>query len=109
MNLFLMHHAPAFIVAVIAVGRATRLLVFDDWPPGKAFRERFVVKMGETWGPLILCPFCTAPYLAAGDLAWYALAWEFSETALIIWWIVNVWAAISYLAAILVAYDQPED
>lgn len=109
MNHYFITEAPAFLIGVIAVGRATRLLVFDTWPPGKRFREWFVVKMGDTWGPLILCPFCTAPYLAALDLAWYLAAREWSTPLFFAWWIVNVWAALSYLAAILVAYDQPEE
>ncbi len=98
----------AFLIAIVAVGRAARLLVFDDFPPTKAFREWWIRKTGEKWGPLFLCQFCLAPYLAAGDTAWYLLAYYHNDTALWAWWIVNAWAALSYLAAILVAYDQPE-
>lgn len=98
-------HTIAFILGVIAVGRAARLLVFDDFPPTKAVREWYTKKVTGKWEGLFLCPFCLAPYLAAGDLAWYLLAEDWVVDA---WWIVNIWAALSYLAAILVAYDQPE-
>jgi len=106
---YLITHTPAVLVAVVAIARATRLLVFDDWPPGVRFREWFLVKFGDRWGSLILCPFCTAPYLAAADLAWYVAGMEWSDPVLYAWWVVNLWAALSYLAAILVAYDQPEE
>jgi hypothetical protein len=99
-------HILAFLVGIVAVGRAARLLVFDDFPPTRALREAYVRKAGESWGTLMLCPFCIAPYLVAGDLAWYLLAdgWWYSA-----WWVVNIWAAVAYLGAILVAYDEPEE
>lgn len=43
------------------------------------------------------------PYLAAGMLGWWFLAdghWT--------WWVINGWWGACYLAAIVVAYDQPE-
>lgn len=95
----------AFVIGVIAVGRAARLLVHDDYPPAQWVREKYVRHTSKGWETLFLCPFCIAPYLAAGDLAWYLLAEGWVVDA---WWIVNIWAAVSYLAAILVAYDQPE-
>ena len=95
----------AFVVGVIAVGRAARLLVFDDFPPAEAVRKWYVRHSSEAWSTLFLCPFCLAPYLAAGDLAWYFLAGNWVVTA---WWLVNLWAAGAYLAAIIVAYDQPD-
>ena len=99
----------AFVIGVIAVGRAARLLVFDQFPPTRAVREAYIRRVKGKWEGLFECPFCIAPYLAAGDLAWYLLGHHYnSEIAVYSWWVVNVWAAVSYLAAILVAYDQPE-
>lgn len=100
----------AFVVGFIAIGRAARLATHDDWPPGRWLRNWWVTHAGESWGPLWLCPFCWAPYAAAIDLVWAVLSnldahrfWGAS------WWIINVWAALSYLAAILVARDEPEE
>jgi hypothetical protein len=49
------------------------------------------------------CQFCLAPYLAAGMGVWVWLSdlnmW---------WWIINGWWAASYLAAIVVSYDQSD-
>lgn len=102
-----LQHLLAFLVGVVAVGRAARLLVYDDFPPTRAVREWWVKHTGESWGTLFLCQYCMAPYLAAGDLAWYLLSEEYGNNHL--WWWVNIWAAVSYLAAILVAYDEPEE
>ena len=99
----------AFVLGVIAVGRAARLLTHDDFPPAVAVRRWWLLHTGK-WGGLFECPFCMAPYLAAGNLAWIAVAgvepdgfWSWS------WWLVNLWAAASYLAAIVVLYDEPPE
>jgi len=51
-----------------------------------------------------------APYLMAGQIAWFLLVYNNASTnGFLIWWLVpNAWWACSYLAAIVVAYDQPE-
>jgi hypothetical protein len=61
-------------------------------------------KEDSKWSVLWECQYCIAPYLSAGMLFW---AWVSDlNTA---WWVINgVWAA-SYIAAILVSYDQPEE
>lgn len=101
-----LQHLPAIIVGIIAIGRGARLLTHDDFPPAEAVRNWYVRHAKkEGWDTLFLCPFCMAPYLTAGDMAWYLLADGWLLDA---WWIVNVWAAVSYLAAILVARDEPE-
>lgn len=117
--------AVAFIVAVLAVGRATRLLTHDDWPPVRAARLRWL-QYHDTrdynagpdststwrygWGSLFTCPFCMAPWVALVDLVWAALtdvtqpgvdAWA--------WWLANLWFAVAYAAAIVVAYDEPPE
>lgn len=101
--------AAAALIAVLAVGRAARLLTHDDFPPAERLRSWWLVHTGD-WGPLFNCPFCMAPYLAAGDLAWVLIAGvhpdDFWSNA---WWVVNAWAALSYAAAILVAYDEPPE
>lgn len=106
----------AFTIGVIAVGRAARLLVHDDFPPAAALRSWWGRHLPEAWQSILWnddtgtgCPFCMAPYLAAGNLAWIWVAgvepdgfWSLA------WWAVNLWAAGSYLAAILVVRDEPE-
>jgi hypothetical protein len=106
----------AAIVAFVAVGRAARLLTHDDWPPAARVRAWWINKTEvrggwrAEWSGLFTCPFCMAPYLALGDLTWVVLAGVepdgFWSNA---WWFVNGWAALSYAAAILVAYDEPPE
>lgn len=100
----------AVIIGILSVARTARLIGFDEYPPMEWLRQRWDARFGdEGWGKLIHCPFCSAPYLAAGMAAWYALvvghsAWYAEPT----WWVLNgVWG-LSYVASILVAYDQPE-
>jgi hypothetical protein len=96
----------ATLVGIVSVARTARLLIYDEFPPLVWARTRFVALLPEAnpWAKIAECQFCLTPYLAAGMLAW---AWASDlNTA---WWVINgVWAG-SYLAAILVSYDQPED
>jgi hypothetical protein len=97
------------VIGVISVGRTARLLIFDEFPPVEAVRVRLLARFPEDskWSKIMECPYCQAPYLAAGLFLWAWLSWD-HETAMHVWWVANgIWAA-SYLAAILVAYDEPE-
>lgn len=96
----------AVIVGVVSVARTARLLLFDAFPPMVWLRVRILAMFPEdsSWSKIAECPFCLTPYLAAGMLGW---AWLSDLNSW--WWVINgVWAA-SYLAAILVAYDQPAE
>lgn len=122
-----MTHDPVTLVAAVLVGtlavaRCTRLVTSDTWPPILWLRLRWLtwVANGGTggqdstghiepyrnrradWADLFTCPFCFAPYAAAGDLA---LAW-YSDLATW-WWLLNLWAAVAYVAAMIVARDEP--
>lgn len=105
----------AFIVGTIAVGRAARLVTHDSYPPVEWVRLRWLTWTAQTerrekWAALLTCPFCFAPYAVAVNLTWAltaGLEWgSFWSSA---WWVVNVWAAVSYLAAIVVVYDEPAE
>lgn len=96
----------AVIIGIVSVARTARLLLFDEFPPMVWLRVRILAMFPEdsSWSKIAECPFCLTPYLAAGMLGW---AWLSDLNAW--WWVINgVWAA-SYLAAILVAYDQPAE
>lgn len=93
----------AILIGIVSVARTARLLVFDDFPPVYWLRLRVLAAFpeGSKWAKIIECPFCLSPYLAAGNFAWAYfsdLHWS--------WWLANgIWAG-SYLAAVLVAYDE---
>lgn len=88
----------------IAVGRITRLVVFDDFPPSVALRSWWarVTKDGP-WNKLTTCGFCFAVW--ATPLSW---AWAWVSNLHWTWWAAHGLASCMYLAAIIVAYDQPE-
>ena len=112
----------AFILGTIAVARATRLATSDGYPPAIAVRRWWwnqTIAKGDWragWAKLLVghhpedpgCPFCFAPYAAAVNLAWVLAAgvgWDgFWSQA---WWVVNLWAAGSYLSAAFVVRDEP--
>jgi hypothetical protein len=96
--------APAAFIIVLSVARTARLIVWDDFPPMMWLRPRLIAWFGEKWGKLWTCQFCLTPYLTAGIILWAWLC-DLHWT----WWVINgVWG-LSYVAAIIVAYDQPEE
>lgn len=105
--------AAAFILGTIAVARATRLVVHDAYPPAQAFRSWFIrVTRDGAWSPLVECPFCASPYIAAVTLAVaiWGDVWEPDlGTVGGWWWVLAVWAAVSYLAAMIELRDEPPE
>lgn len=110
----------AVATGTIAVARATRLITSDAYPPMVWLRVRFInwtltgPDWRRGWQPLAECPFCVAPYAAAVNLAWAVWSgapwavWHPTPTGWAgWWWLVNLWAAVSYLASMLVVRDEP--
>lgn len=96
----------ATLVGVVSVARTIRLIAYDQFPPVAWARAHILARYKEDskWSVLWECQYCMAPYLSAGMLAW---AWLSDlNTA---WWVINGWWAASYIAAIIVSYDQPEE
>lgn len=98
----------AFLLGVIATARCVRLVTSDDWPPVSSVRMAWLTwtsngsEWRRDWADLLTCPFCFAPYATAGNLL---LAYV-SDVAP--WWfLLNLWAAVSYLTAMVVARDEP--
>lgn len=95
----------ATVVGVLGIARATRLITSDAYPPSVWARAMWVnLTRAGAWSELAECPFCTAPYLTAGSMAW---AWftDLNWT----WWVFHVWLAVSYLAAMIVVRDEPPE
>lgn len=97
----------AFLTAALAVGRFTRLVVHDDWPPMVWLRQRYrkAVDYGD-WEGLVTCPFCFSAWPALADLAW---AWwsGLAGTWGVLWWAANLWFALAYAAPMIVLRDEP--
>lgn len=94
----------AAIIAVLSVARTARLIIFDDLPPMTWLRTHIMARYAEDskWSSLWECPYCMCPYLAAGMGVWFWLGGDHWT-----WWVINGWWGASYLAAIVVAYDEP--
>jgi hypothetical protein len=101
----------AGLVLILAVERVLRLVVDDDYPPMVWAREKFVNAVPEKWGKLVECPWCAAPYIAAGFLAWTAIdyRWMFGYGLHWTWWLFNAWLAISWIASWLSLRDVPPE
>lgn len=92
----------AAIIGVLSVARTARLVVWDEYPPMVWLRMKWDEKWGEDgWGKLIHCQFCATPYMAVGMALWF-----WASDGHWTWWVINgVWG-LSYVSAIIVAYDD---
>lgn len=93
----------AVLVAVVGTARLTRLLVFDTYPPAAWVRSRWeAITNDGPWATLVNCGYCAAPWIAVITIAWaWATSLHWS------WWLFYGWLSLSYLAAIVVAWDEP--
>lgn len=96
----------ASIIGIVSAARVARFVIFDSFPPMYWLRVRLVALFppDSKWKDLMECPFCLAPYIVAVSMTWFYVSdghWS--------WWVGNGWWAASYVAAMIVAYDQPAD
>ena len=99
------------IVGVLAVARVVRLVVDDSWPPMVKARNAYAAKVSDEWLPLVECPWCVAPYVALPAVIWGGITWA-NPTWTVnnwIWWLVNGWAAVSWLASYITLRDIPPE
>jgi hypothetical protein len=98
----------AILVAVLGVGRLTRILVYDDYPPTMWLRRKWIdlTKAGP-WAKLATCLWCASPYVAAVCVAWGALSfnrpWEWT------WWVFWGTLSVAYVAAMVLVRDEPAE
>lgn len=100
----------AVLVAIVGVGRLTRLVTYDDYPPTAAIRSWWIGRVtgGNGWAKLIECLWCFAPWPMAVCIGWY-LATPLAPWLLWSWWLFWSWLALSYVSSILVRHDEPDD
>ena len=101
----------AIITGVLAVCRVVRLIVDDDYPPVLWAKKRYIAKVGQPWSDVVECPWCCAPYVAAPAVAWFAACVALEEWVWLVWawWIVNAWAAVSWVAGFVSLRDIPPE
>lgn len=100
-----LYYTVAFIIGVLAVGRLTRLLVDDTWPPVMWWRGKWDGwTQTSGWNELFHCGWCISVWIA---LPWTLWAW-LSDLHWS-WWVVSLWLAVAYAAAIVNARDIPAE
>lgn len=118
--------AAAYLIAALSIARATRLLTSDAYPPARALRywwwNQTAGKGGwrRDWNVILVgdtpdrpgCPFCASPYVTAVTVAAavWADVWDPDLSTLAgWWWVLAVWASLSYVASMIVVRDEPEE
>lgn len=98
----------AAVASVLAVGRLTRLAVYDKYPPAMRVRDWYVSVVPERWAGLATCPFCFAPWAQLVSLSWAWVGGLNPETLSGgLWWFAHLWFALAYAASMVVVRDQP--
>lgn len=92
------------VVGIIAAARITRLVVVDDYPLIVKARIAWDNKVRGMWNKLLHCHWCFAPWatLVVGALAYACDQWGVAY----VWFIVFGWLAASYLASMVVQFDE---
>lgn len=105
----LLHPISLAIIFILSTARMARFLTYDDFPPMEWLRTKVVGVLPDKWAGVMVCPFCIAPYLVAVNIAWFLALYHHGDTFLWWWLLPNLWWGASYAAAIVVAYDMPEE
>lgn len=96
----------AVLVAVFGVGRLSRILTWDAFPPSVAIRQWWRRVAHRDWVKLVECFWCATPWIMLGAIGWFTVGlWV--EWIAIAWWIFWGWLALSYVASIIIARDEP--
>ena len=99
----------AIIVAVLGVGRLTRAIVYDDFPPSVWWRTKWSeITHDGPWAKLFHCWWCLSFWIALVCVGWFLLgdvhaffAWS--------WWIFWGSLSIGYLSAMVIVRDEPRE
>lgn len=95
------------VVAFLGVARAVRIVVHEEFPPGRWVRNTWIrITKGGQWSDVVTCHWCNAPYLIAGSMIWFAIGLWAWEPLLWAWWAVHLWGALSYAASWVVHHDE---
>lgn len=98
----------ALAVAVLGVGRFTRLMVYEDFPPAVAVRVAWdKITEGSSWNKILHCPWCFSVWAAALCIGWF-VAGLFVWWLALVWWIIWGLLALAYAAAMVVERDEKD-
>ena len=99
----------AILTAILGVGRITRVLTYDAFPPAIAIRQAWLrlVKDGP-WGKLATCWWCASFWITLGAFGWFWLG-GIVPWIQIAWWVFFGALAVSYVAAMIISRDEPAE
>lgn len=93
----------AVLIAVFGTARLTRIVAYDDFPPAEWLRTQVYRLLGDRWGKIADCIWCTQPYIVAICMTWAYftdLHWS--------WWAFWSWMALSQAGSTVLSYDEPD-
>ncbi len=98
------------VLFCLATYRVTRLIVEDDFPPSKTFRNWVIDRWGwESWqGYLVYCPWCVSMYVSAGLVATVAPFVKTHPVHLFLLWFAAS-ATTGILSTVVNRIDGDED
>lgn len=99
----------AIVVGVLGVGRLTRVIVFDDFPPSVWWRMKWSAWTKDgPWSKLFLCWWCLSFWVSLVCIGWFLLI-DVSPFFQWTWWIFWGALALSYVATMVIVRDEPKD
>jgi hypothetical protein len=99
----------AILVAVFGIGRLTRVLVYDDFPPSVWVRIQWDrITNDGPWAKLVHCWWCASFWVALICVGWFLLT-DLHAVFLWSWWIFWGALALSYVATMIIVRDEPHD
>lgn len=102
-------YVVAILTLLFGVGRLARVITYDDFPPSAAVRAAWdTITNDGPWSKLAHCFWCLTPWITLVAMGWWALGVAIEPFAWL-WWIFWGWLALSYVASMIVARDEPAD
>jgi hypothetical protein len=98
----------AILTAVLGVGRLSRVITYDVFPPAAWVRARWTdltYSRGD-WSKLLTCFWCLTPWIMLVAVAWFLLA---DGWVLVAWWVFWGWLGLSYASSMVIARDEPAE
>lgn len=102
---------PAILIAVLGVGRMARLITHDEFPPSRWWRAVWQDRITANhpgWSLLFICFWCLSPWIMLVAIGWFLLTLQVEWVAWA-WWLFWGWLALSYVASMIVARDEPAE
>jgi hypothetical protein len=99
----------AILVAIFGVGRLTRVIVHDDFPPAMWWRDTWKrITNDGPWSKLFLCWWCLSFWVSLACIG-HALLATTHEFWFWSWWIFWGALALSYVATMVIVRDEPKE